>query len=99
MYPAIHTNDMLIKQAQVDLAFLRFRVSRGNWKTQAHTGRLFVDYAALSNNRCVPGQLGTLERKRKHFHVNWGQNAGTVPETKNAGTQYRPVAGFTPLNN
>ena len=27
------------------------------WKTQAHTGRLFVDYAALSNNRCVYDQL------------------------------------------
>ena len=29
------------------------KLNRGNWKTQAHTGRLFVDYIALSNNRCI----------------------------------------------
>ena len=48
------------------LAFLR---NRGNWKTQAHTGRLLVDYAALSNNRRVADQLGALGRKRIDFHV------------------------------
>ena len=29
-----------------------------------------VDYAALSNNRCVSDQLGTFGRRRIHVHVN-----------------------------
>ena len=43
---------------------------------QAHTRRLFVDYAALSNNQCVSEQLVALGRKRIHFHGNRRQNAG-----------------------
>ena len=31
------------------------------------------------------------QTKRRQSHIN----AGTVPETKNAGTQGRPVAGFS----
>ena len=34
--------------------------TRGNWKTQAHIARLFVDYAALSNYRFVSDQLGAF---------------------------------------
>ena len=54
------------------LAFLR---NRGNWKTQAHTGRIVVDYAANSNNLRVPDQLGALGRQRIHVHVtgDWTQ--------------------------
>ena len=46
------------------------------WKTQAHAGRLFVDYAALSNNRCLSDQLRAFGLKRIHFHVNWRLNVG-----------------------
>ena len=54
------------------LAFLR---NRGNWNTQAHTGRSFVDYAAHSKNIRVSEQLGTFGRHRIHAHVtgNWTQ--------------------------
>ena len=54
------------------LAFLR---NRGNWKTQAHTGRIVVDYAAHSKNLRVSNQLGALGRQRIHFHVtgDWMQ--------------------------
>ena len=34
-----------------------------------------MDYAALSNNRCVSDQLGTFGRRRIHVHVNRRQNA------------------------
>ncbi len=46
-----------------------FPRKRRNWKTQAYTGRLVVDYAALSNNRCVSDQLGTFGRRRIHANV------------------------------
>ena len=54
------------------LAFLR---NRGNWKTQAHTGRIVVDYAAHSKNIRVSEQLGALGRQRIHIHVtgDWTQ--------------------------
>ena len=63
-------------RTRVAPAFPRFRATRSNWKTQAHTGRLFVDYAALSNNRGVSDQLGAFGRKRIHFDGNWRLNAG-----------------------
>ena len=63
----------VLSRPQVDLAFLRFLVTRGNWKTQAHTGGLFV---ALSNNRCFSDQLEVLGRQRIHFHGNRRLNAG-----------------------
>ena len=39
-----------LSRPHVALAFLCFRATHGNWKTQAHTGRLFVDYAAFPIN-------------------------------------------------
>ena len=48
-----------------------------SWKMQAHSDRLFEDYAAVSNKRCVSDQLG---RKRIHFHVNRRLNAGVELE-------------------
>ena len=42
----------------------------------ASTGRLFVDYAALSNNRRISDQLRALGRKRIQFHGNRRLNAG-----------------------
>ncbi len=58
-----------LSRPQVEPYVLAFRRKRGNWKTQAHTGRLSVDYAALSNNRCVSDQLGTFGRQRIHVHL------------------------------
>ena len=111
------------------IAFLRFRVNRHNWKTQAHTGRLFVDYSALSNSvfistipatkrrsrTCATRAIDVIfkrkhcSRRHRHTHrltlrrrikaqTKRGQSdvkAGTVTETKYAGTQGRAVAGFT----
>ena len=58
------------------LAFLRFLRNRGNWKTQAHTGRIIVDYAAHSKNLRVSDQLGPLDRQRIHVRVtgDWTQD-------------------------
>ena len=67
---------VMLSRPQVDLAFLRFRVTCCNGKTQAHTGRIFVDYAVLSNNCCVSDQLGALGRKRIQFHGIRRLNAG-----------------------
>ena len=52
-----------------------FLHNRGNWKMQAHTGQLLVDYAALSTNRRASDQLGALGRKRIRGHVtgDWTQ--------------------------
>ena len=58
---------------QVDLAFLRN--SRQLEDAITH-GSTFVDYAALSNNRCVSDQLGALGLKRIHFHSIQRLNAG-----------------------
>ena len=65
----------VLSRPQVDLAFQRICVNRRNWKTQAYTGRLVVDYAALSNNLRVSDQLGALGRQRFHVHVtgDWMQ--------------------------
>ena len=64
-----------IKPANVDACVLSFLCNRGNWKTQAHTGRLGVDYAAHSTNLRVSYQLGALGRQRIHVHVtgDWTQ--------------------------
>ena len=43
---------------------------------RAHAGCLFVYYFALSNNRCISGELGALGRKRIHFQRNWRVTAG-----------------------
>ena len=48
-----------------NLAPLRFRVNAAT-ERRKHTQ---VDYAALSNNRCVSDQLGTFGRRRIHVHV------------------------------
>ena len=51
-----------LSRPQVDACVLAFLRNRGNWNTQAHTGRSFVDYAAHSKNIRVSEQLGTLGR-------------------------------------
>ena len=58
-----------LTRPQVEPCVPAFPRKRGNWKTLAHTGRLYVDYAALSNNRRVSDQLGTFGRRRIHVHV------------------------------
>ena len=58
-----------VRQPQVEACVPAFLRKRGNWKTPAYTGRLFVDYAALSNNRSGSDQLGTFGRQRIHVHV------------------------------
>ena len=59
----------------VDACVLAFLRNRGNWKTQSHTGRIVVYYAAHSNNLRVSDQLGALGRNRIHVHVtgDWTQ--------------------------
>ena len=61
--------EVVLSRPQVEPCVPAFPRKCGNWKTQAHTGRLFVDYAALSNNRCVSDQLGTFGRRCIHVHV------------------------------
>ena len=58
-----------LSRPQVDACVLAFLRNRGNWNTQAHTGRIVVDYAAHSKNIRVSEQLGTLGRQRIHVHV------------------------------
>ena len=59
----------MLSRPQVDACVLAFLRNRGNWNTQAHTGRIVVDYAAHSKNIRVSEQLGTLGRQRIHVHV------------------------------
>ena len=56
----------LLSRPQVDACVLAFLRNRGNWNTQAYTGRIVVDYAAHSKNIRVSEQLGTLGRQRIH---------------------------------
>ena len=51
-----------------------------NLKTHAHTGRLFVNYAALSSNslRLRSTWRALLGHELIHFHVNRQLNAGVV---------------------
>ena len=51
----------VVSRPQVDACVLAFLRNRGNWNTQAHTGRIVVDYAAHSKNIRVSEQLGTLD--------------------------------------
>ena len=39
-----------LSRPQVDACVLAFLCNRGNWNTQAHTGRIVVDCAAHSKN-------------------------------------------------
>ena len=51
---------------QVALAFLRCRATRGNWKTQAHSGRAWTQAYSL------PRKLATERRSRTHAtSSNW----------------------------
>ena len=70
-----HTQSAPKADHRSTLASLRLR-NRGNWKTQAHTGRLVVDYVAHSKNIRVSDQLGALGRQRIHVHVtgDWTQS-------------------------
>ena len=58
-----------LSRPQVKHCVSAFPCKRDNWKTQAQTGRLVVDYAAVSNNRCVSDQLGRFGRQRIHVRV------------------------------
>ena len=54
-----HSCRITLSRPQVDACVLAFLRNRGNWNTQAHTGRIVVDYAAHSKNIRVSEQLGT----------------------------------------
>ena len=58
-----------LSRPQVDACVLACLRNRGNWNTQAHTGRIVVDYAAHSKNIRVSEHLGALGRQRIHVHV------------------------------
>ena len=64
-----YTLVLVLSRPQVDACVLAFLRNRGNWNTQAHTGRIVVNYAAHSKNIRVSEQLGTLGRQRIHVHV------------------------------
>ena len=44
-----------------------------------------MDYAALSNNRCISDQLGALGRKRIHAHVTGDRTQSRTCATRTAG--------------
>ena len=50
------------------LAFLHFRSTRGNWKTQAHTGRLLWIALRFRATCCISDRLGAHGRKHIHFY-------------------------------
>ena len=66
---ALEMSTHFLSRPQVDACVLAFLRNRDNWNTQAHTGRIVVDYAAHSKNIRVSEQLGMLERQRIHVHV------------------------------
>ena len=62
----------------------------GNWKMQAeaHTGRRFVDYVALSNNRCV-SELNTGVEHARLRATGEQSNASIISE--DAGAHRSPL--------
>ena len=58
-----------LSRPYVDACVLAFLRNCGNWNTQAHTGRIVVDYATHSKNLRVSDQLEAIGRQRIHVHV------------------------------